>query len=48
MEETKLATDTLDRESGGREAFLVSRSFFVRRSESQEIEDPAVSSSVAG
>ena len=47
MEGTKLATDTQDRESGSREAFLASRSFSVKSSGSQGIEDPAMSSSIA-
>ena len=48
MEETKSATDTLDFERRGREAFLASRSSSVRKSGSQGIEDPVMSSSVAG
>ena len=48
MEETKLVTDTLDRESGGREAFRMGRSFCVSRSGPCGNEDPAKSSNVAG
>jgi hypothetical protein len=48
MEETKSVTDTQDFERRGRKAFLVSRSSSVRKSGSPGIEDPDMSSSVAG
>lgn len=45
MEGTKLATDTLDRESGGREASCMGRSLCVSRGGPCRIEDPAESNS---
>ncbi len=48
MEETKLATDTLDCESRGREAFCMDRSFCESSSGPYRIEDPAMSSNIVG
>ncbi len=48
MEETKSSTDTQDHESEGRKAFLSSGSTPVRECGSAGIEDPDMSSSVAG
>ena len=48
MEGTKSAADTLDFERSGREAFLLGRSSFMRRSGPRGSEDPAMSNSKSG
>ena len=48
MEGTKLATDALDFERSGREAFLLDRSFCVNRGGPRESEDPDMSNSKSG